>query len=46
MEIAVGPGLSLRTPVGPIRADYGIRLTHYDTSEPDAVFHIYIGNPF
>jgi outer membrane protein assembly complex protein YaeT len=46
MEIAVGPGLALRTPVGPIRADYGIRITDFDTSEPDAVFHIYIGNPF
>jgi outer membrane protein insertion porin family len=46
IEIAVGPGLWIDTPIGPIRGDYGYRLTNWETSQPRAVFHFSIGPAF
>jgi outer membrane protein assembly complex protein YaeT len=43
---AVGPGLAIRTPVGPIRFDYGIRINPPDDGEPKRVFHFAIGYAF
>lgn len=43
---AVGPGLRLATPVGPIRVDFGYRATDVDTDEPRWVFHLTIGPSF
>jgi outer membrane protein assembly factor BamA len=46
IEAAVGPGLLIRTPIGPIRADWGYRLTDREKGQPKSVFHISIGNPY
>lgn len=46
IEVAVGPGLVVRTPIGPVRGDWGYRLTDYDKTQPRSVFHISIGHPF
>ena len=46
LEVAVGPGLWLQTPIGPLRGDYGIRLTDYDPTQPEHVFHFTIGPAF
>ena len=46
IEVAVGPGLWIDTPIGPIRGDYGYRLTNWETSQPRAVFHFSIGPAF
>jgi translocation and assembly module TamA len=46
VEVAIGPGIGIETPIGPIRADTGFRLTDYDTTQPSWVFHLYIGNPY
>jgi outer membrane protein assembly factor BamA len=46
IEAAVGPGLLIRTPIGPIRADWGYRLTNRERTQPKSVFHISIGNPY
>lgn len=46
LELAVGPGLMVQTPVGPVRADVGYRLTDRQPEQPRAVFQIAIGNPF
>lgn len=46
IEVAVGPGFLVRTPIGPIRADWGYRLTNRERSQPRSVFHISIGNPY
>ena len=46
IEIAAGPGVGINTPIGPIRADIGFRLTNYDSTQPGWVFHLYIGNPY
>lgn len=46
MEIAVGPSLILRTPVGPVRGDWAYRLTEHNKAEPRSVFHVIVGNPF
>ena len=43
---AVGPGLTLDTPLGPLRADLGFRLDPGDDDEPDMVFHLSVGHPF
>jgi outer membrane protein insertion porin family len=43
IEIAIGPALRIMTPVGPLRFDWGYRLTDYDTSQPRSVFHFAIG---
>ncbi len=43
MALALGPGLSLATPVGPIRADFAFNL---DDAPDDWVFHFSIGNPW
>ena len=45
IEIAVGPAIRIMTPVGPVRFDWGIRLTDYDTSQPKSAFHFAIGYP-
>jgi outer membrane protein insertion porin family len=46
MEVAVGPGLMLRTPIGPVRADLGYRLTDKEPTQPRSVYHVSIGHPF
>ena len=46
IEVAVGPGLWLMTPVGPLRFDVGYRLTFLDTTEPRWVYHLSVGPAF
>jgi outer membrane protein assembly complex protein YaeT len=46
VEVAVGPGLMILTPVGPIRADAGFRITDFEREEPDWVLHVTIGHPY
>lgn len=46
LEAAAGPGLVIRTPIGPIRGDIGFRLTDLDDTQPAQVYHISIGHPF
>lgn len=47
---AVGGGLRLKTPVGPIRLDVGVRLTRLGPGEPDPndkwAFHLSLGEAF
>ncbi|MFH1843793.1 MAG: BamA/TamA family outer membrane protein [bacterium] len=45
-EVAVGPGLMVRTPVGPLRADFAWNLTDRPTGEPVTLFHLSVGHPF
>jgi outer membrane protein insertion porin family len=45
IEIAIGPALRIITPVGPLRFDWGIRLTDYDQTTPKSQFHFAIGYP-
>ncbi len=45
-EVAVGPGLMIRTPIGPIRADWGYRLTDLEETQPKSVLHLSIGHPY
>jgi outer membrane protein assembly factor BamA len=45
VEVSVGPALRVLTPVGPLRLDWGFRLTNYDTTEPSSAFHFAIGYP-
>lgn len=44
-EVAVGLGLRLNLPVGPVRFEYGYNLTR-DAPEPDGTFHFAIGATF
>jgi len=46
IEVAVGPGLWVETPIGPLRTDIGYRLTNYEESQPRWVFHFSIGAAF
>jgi len=46
LEVAVGPGLMIQTPVGYLRADVGHRLTHRQPDQPLTVFHLAIGQPY
>ncbi len=46
IEVAVGPGLMVETPVGPIRADYAHRITHFVNGQPANVLQLSIGEPF
>jgi outer membrane protein assembly complex protein YaeT len=46
LEVAAGPALMVQTPVGPVRADLGFRLTDREPSQPRQAFHIAIGHPF
>jgi outer membrane protein assembly complex protein YaeT len=43
LEVAVGPGLWLMTPIGPLRFDVGYRLTDRDKTESRWAYHIAIG---
>jgi len=45
IEIAIGPAIRIITPVGPLRLDWGIRLTNYDSSQPKSAYHFAIGYP-
>jgi outer membrane protein assembly complex protein YaeT len=45
IEIAIGPALRIVTPVGPLRFDWGIRLTDYDDTTSKSQFHFAIGYP-
>jgi outer membrane translocation and assembly module TamA len=46
MEVGLGPALMVGTPIGPIRADLGFRVTDTETEEPRTVFHFLIGHPY
>jgi outer membrane translocation and assembly module TamA len=46
LEVAAGPGLVIRTPIGPVRGDIGFRLTDLDDTQPRRAYHIAIGHPF
>lgn len=46
LEVAVGPGLMIQTPIGPIRVDWGYRLTDHEKTQPRSVLHLNIGHPF
>jgi outer membrane protein assembly factor BamA len=44
LRYAVGPGLSIDTPVGPLALDFGFNLTRYELfDEPLVAFHFSIG---
>jgi outer membrane protein assembly factor BamA len=45
LEVAIGPGLRLATPVGPFRLDWGWRLTNHDTTVSRWALHFAIGYP-
>ena len=45
VNMAVGAGLRLNLPIGPIRAEYGYNLTR-DYPEPSGTFHFAIGVNF
>ena len=46
LELAVGPAIFVKTPVGPLRADWGRLITDGIAGEPKSVFQISIGHPF
>lgn len=46
VSVAVGPGLTVRTPVGPVRADGAFNLEPRPAGEPDFVLHVSVGHPF
>lgn len=46
IEVAVGPGIWLMTPVGPMRFDVGYRLTMHDEVEPRVAYHFAVGTAF
>jgi len=46
VEVAVGSGLMVLTPVGPVRADAGFRVTEVEPREPNWVLHVVIGHPY
>ncbi|MBD3162998.1 MAG: BamA/TamA family outer membrane protein [Candidatus Eisenbacteria bacterium] len=46
LEVAVGPGLMLRTPIGPIRADVGFPVTPVPDGFPETLFHLSVGQVF
>jgi outer membrane protein assembly complex protein YaeT len=46
IEVAVGPGLWVMTPVGPFRFDLGYRLTDHDKTESRWAFHFAVGVAF
>ncbi|UCH84288.1 MAG: BamA/TamA family outer membrane protein [Candidatus Latescibacterota bacterium] len=46
VEVAIGPGLWFDTPVGPVRVDYGYRVTNYDTTQRRYAWHFSIGPAF
>jgi len=46
VEWAVGPGLAVNTPVGPLRIDYGIRLNSRNDGRSNGVFHFSVGHPY
>jgi outer membrane protein insertion porin family len=46
LEWAAGVGVVFRTPVGPIRFDWGHRLGSVEDGEPASVLHFSVGHPF
>jgi outer membrane protein insertion porin family len=46
LEVAPGFGLWIITPIGPLRFDQAFRLTDYDKTQPQRVFHFSIGPAF
>jgi len=46
LQVAVGPGLMIQTPVGPLRADWGALLTDPPSGQPTSAFHVAVGHPF
>lgn len=46
LALAVGPGLMVRTPVGPLRGDVGFLLTEPSGDQPEAVIHLAVGHPY
>lgn len=45
LELAVGLGVRLDLPIGPVRLEYGYNLTR-DPGEPNGTFHFAIGSTF
>ena len=45
LEIAVGAGIRINLPTGPIRFEYGYNATH-DEGEPEGTFQFVIGINF
>ncbi len=45
LELAVGLGIRLELPIGPVRFEYGYNLTQ-DPGEPSGAFHFAIGTAF
>jgi outer membrane protein assembly factor BamA len=46
MQFAAGPGVMFRTPIGPVRLDFGIRVSRGDPSLPRVVPSLSIGQSF
>jgi len=46
LSLAVGPGLMIGTPVGPVRADVGFNTSARPAGEPSVVLHVSVGHPF
>lgn len=46
LRMGAGGGISILTPVGPIRFDLGYNLTEPTPGLPRSVFHVNVGNPF
>ena len=46
LAVAIGTGVAIVTPVGPIRFDLAYNLTKPPEDSPYTVFHVSIGNPF
>jgi outer membrane protein assembly factor BamA len=46
IEVAVGTGVWLETIVGPLRTDFAYRLTDFQPSEPQSIWHFSIGPAF
>jgi outer membrane protein insertion porin family len=45
-EAAIGPGLMIETPVGPLRVDLGFNVTNRPAGESPLIVHLAIGHPF
>ncbi|MBD3336132.1 MAG: BamA/TamA family outer membrane protein [Candidatus Eisenbacteria bacterium] len=45
-EVAAGPGLMVRTPIGPIRVDAGFPVTPVPESQPEFVLHLSVGQVY
>jgi translocation and assembly module TamA len=46
VALAVGPGLIVRTPIGPVRVDLGVLITAPEAGQPRQVFQLQVGHGF